>query len=207
MTNKNGSVEFALIQRWVDLVDERRDVIGKTPQSATGEEFTTSGDIELDNRVARILLDAVQNRLPTYGIYNSESDEVVTSRTATGIKERKVQLLPALLFSIDWVASAPGVNWPEAYFVTYVPTLDIRIVTASRDGSSIWGFEDLAIGYCRAIRTPEFGTKKIIQSWWHRASGAGMIAWEEFLVKGLVDERRAENWRREVFGSVRQDDW
>jgi hypothetical protein len=98
MTNENGNEEFTLIQRWVDLVDERRDIIGKTPRSATGEEFTTSGDIELDNSVAMILLDAVQNRPPNYGVYNSESDELVTGRTATRIKERKVQLLQALLF-------------------------------------------------------------------------------------------------------------
>jgi hypothetical protein len=128
-------------------------------------------------------------------------------RTASTVSARKLQLLPSFLLSVDWAATAPGVSWPEAYYVTYVPSINLRIVTASRDDTTIWGCTDLAIGMCRAVRTPDFGTKKIIQSWWRRACGCEPIPWETFWSAGLIDRNRAEKWKKEVYGSSREDWW
>lgn len=192
--------EDKLIERWIEVVRTRKGIIGNTSLSATGEEFTTSGDLKLDNAVAAIVLNTAQNRLPNYGVVDTKGS-VALGRSPKPVGARKVQLLPSLLFAIDWAATAPGLSWPESYFVTYVPVVDLRIVTASRDDSEIWGYEDLAIGFCRPIRTPDYGVKKIIQSWWRRAGGdpAEAEPWESFWKAGLVDEARAIGWRNEVF--------
>lgn len=192
--------EHKSIERWIQAVRSREGIIGNTRLSETGEEFTTSGDLELDNAVAAIVLNTAQHRLPNYGVVDANGS-VALGRSPKPVGTRKIQLLPSLLFSVDWAATAPGLSWPESYFVTYVPSVDLRIVTASKDDSEIWGYEDLAIGFCRPIRTPDYGVKKIIQSWWKRASGdpAEAQPWESFWRAGLVDKARATGWRDEVF--------
>ncbi len=198
--------ESQAIGNWCALVASRANEIGRSDLAATGEEFTTSGDLKLDNRVARILLDTRQNYLPSYGWVN-EDESVTMGRYPTKITGRKVQLLPVLLFEIDWAATAPGVGWPEAYYVTYVPEINVRIVTASRDDSDIWGYADLAIGMCRAVRAPEFGTKKILQSWWRRAKGVEPRLWSFFCKEGLIEEGRARRWGLQVFGRPEDSSW
>ena len=54
-------------------------------------------------------------------------------------------LLPKHLFTINWANSAPGLSWPEAYYVTQLPGWDVYIVTASQDTDEIYGYEDFAI--------------------------------------------------------------
>ena len=162
--------EEQAIHRWAELVTSRRELIGKTEEAQTGEEFTTSGDLKLDNLVATIVLDSAQKRLPNYSVTGADQT-VHFGRDVEALQARNVQLLPSLLFTIDWAMSIPGRSSSESYFVTYVPSINKRIVTASKADSYPWDYADLAIGLCDAVRTPEFGTKKIIQSWWRRASG------------------------------------
>jgi hypothetical protein len=189
--------ELETIAKWCRTVKARASTIGRSELAKTGEEFATSGDLKLDYQVAKILLDARQKDLPNYGEVN-EDGSVTMARNLTPIASRQVQLLPILLFEIDWVSTAPGVSWPEAYYVTYVPSEDIRIVTASKDDDTIWGYPDLAIGMCKAIRGPEYGVKKILKSWWRRAKGVEPHIWEQFCQAGLIDEKRAHRWGREV---------
>jgi hypothetical protein len=198
--------EAKLIDEWADQVRSRQGIIGRTKAAETGEEFTTCGDIQLDNRVALILLNTVESQLPNYGVVDSEG-EVSMGRNRSPLVARKLQLLPSLLFSIDWASTAPGVSWPESYFVTYVPAGNISIVTTSKDDDEIWGYADLAVGFCRAARTPEFGVKKIIQSWWKRGCGDREVGqgWETFWSAGLIDKSRAEKWRDQTFGKQRSE--
>ena len=192
--------EAAAIERWAALVQSRRGLIGATPAAGTGEEFTTSGDLALDAFVASVVLDSIQKRLPSYS-WTGPDDVVQFGRGIRPAQVRKVQLLPCHLFSIDWARTAPGLSWPQSYYVTHVPSINRRIVTASMDDSEIWGYPDLAIGLCPAVRSPDFGTKKVIQSWWRRASGCEAEGWEVFWAAGLIDKGRAQQWKKEVFGS------
>lgn len=74
-------------------------------------------------------------------------------------------------------------------------------------GWANWCDPDLATGFCGAVRTPEPGVKKIIQSWWKRAAADPEVRepWETFLSAGLFDKRRAELWRDQVFGKKRSE--
>ena len=200
------NLERKAISTWCALVRERAHEIGNSLLASTGEEFTTSGDLALDHEVAKALLDTRQKNLPNYGWANPDGS-VTTARSLAPVTERKVQLLPILLFEIDWALTAPGVSWPEAYYVTYIPWENVRIVTASRDEDTIWGYTDLAIGMCKAVRGPQFGTKKILQSWWCRAHGAEPHLWATFCEAGLISEKRALSWGKEVLDPWDPESW
>ena len=85
--------------------------------------------------------------------------------------------------------------------MTYVPSHNVRIVTASSDSTDCYAYTDLAIGWCKPYRTPEFGTKKVIQSWWRRLNEWLGHPWADVFSEVLVDAERAEKWALEVFGS------
>ena len=189
--------EHEVIGKWLSLMQEREK--GLLPGS-NDPANNMSGDLELDNAVASILLDTMHDRLPNYRWYDREG-KLNSVRGKKVLKQRKIQLLPIHLFSINWAYSAPGLDWPESYSVTYVPGHNVRIVTASADSDDMWGYTDLAIGWCKPYRTPEFGTKKIIQTWWRNIHVSLGHPWEDVYSTGLVDADRAEKWALEVYGS------
>ena len=99
------------------------------------------------------------------------------------------------LFSINWTLTAPGLDWPETYLVTYVPSHNVRIVTDPQDSDDYLGHSYLAIGLCRPHRSPEFRLKRAIRSWWIQLPNA-IHPWVIFTKAGLIDEDRAEKWCR-----------
>ena len=58
------------------------------------------------------------------------------------MKVEYLNLEPELLFCVNWADSAPGISWPEAYYVTFIPGLDHYVVTASRDSRDLFGCTD-----------------------------------------------------------------
>ena len=77
----------------------------------------------------------------------------------------------------------------------------MRIVTTSLDSTDCYGYTDLAIGWCIPYRSPEFGTKKVIQSWWRRLHRWIGHPWADVYSEGLIDTHKAEKWGLEVYGS------
>ena len=192
-----SSREHDVIGKWLSLMQEREK--GRLTSSNEAAN-NMSGDLELDSEVASIILDTKQNHLPNYRWFDKEGN-LKSVRGKKDIKQRKIQLLPVHLFTINWAYSAPGLDWPESYSVTYVPSHNVRIVSASSDSTDCYGYTDLAIGCCKPYRTPEFGTKKVIQSWWRRLHEWLGHPWADVYSTGLVDADRAEKWGLEVYGS------
>ena len=192
-----SSREHEVIGKWLSLMQERGK--GLLPSSNVPAN-NMSGDLELDSVVASIVLDALKDRLPNYRGYDREGN-LKSVRGKKVIKKRKIQLLPNHLFSINWAYSAPGLDWPESYSVTYVPSHNVRIVSTSSDSTDCYGYTDLAIGWCKPYRTPEYGTKKVIQSWWGRLHEWIGHPWADVYSEGLVGADRAEKWGLEVYGS------
>ena len=189
--------EHELIGKWLNLMQKReKGLLPNTNEPANN----MSGDPELDGTVATILLNTMQSRLPNYRWYDEEGN-LKSVRDNNVLKQRKIQLLPIHLFTINWANSGPGIEWPESYSVTYVPSHNVRIVTTSSDSTDLYGNADLAIGWCRPYRNPEFGTKKVIQSWWRRLHEWIGHPWADFYSEGLVGADRAEKWALEVYGS------
>jgi hypothetical protein len=62
---------------------------------------------------------------PRRRVYHRSDGELVTNRRRhRRHKEARLNFNPQLLFSINWATSGPGFEWPEAYYVTYVPGLE-----------------------------------------------------------------------------------
>ncbi len=189
----------ALIEDWhrraIDYEEHTHD------RAKYGELFSTCGDLGIDNQVARVLLNPVQGRLPAVSSAG-EDGAVTVSRKYDRYQRRAIPSIPQHLFTIDW---GGFMSWYEAYYVTAVPRLNIKIVTASSDSTEIRGHTDLAIGWCRDVRTPDFGCKKILRHWWRRGCGVDSEMWAAVVESGLIDEARAEKWASGLF--ARYQDW
>jgi hypothetical protein len=108
---------------------------------------------------------------------------------------RSVVLLPQHLFTINWADSGPGISWPEAYHVTYIPDYDRYVVTASQDSKDMWGFNDLAIGSFNGDIPLIEGCRMMLIDWWQSQcgdyeQGRWAYVWEE----GKIDTRTARAW-------------
>ncbi len=109
------------------------------------------------------------------------------------------------VFTLNWATSAPGMDWPLAYCVTWVPVFERYIVTVSADSvESLGGSTDTALGHFGAEVDICEGSKDIITKAWsgrrHR--------WESLTEVGLVNRYAVEGWADEVWGSPEeyQDD-
>lgn len=88
-------------------------------------------DKAIANAVARIALARVQQSLPQFAICGPDSIEF--GREITSAPSRPVEMMSRHLLTIDWAMTAPGVSWPEAYYLTWLPGIDQWLVTSSRD--------------------------------------------------------------------------
>ena len=125
----------------------------------------------------------------------------MTNRSRHGRnKGARLRFNPKLLFSINWATSGPGFEWPEAYYVTYIPGLEKYVFTASRDGDDAWGCADHAIGSADKTDGLQEAARKVLTSYWKKqADGWDQQRWEGCTAEGLVDERTANAWAQAVW--------
>jgi hypothetical protein len=152
---------------------------------------------EDDAAVAAIVLERVQRRLPQWAGSRIEPDGTRTTLLARDYRpksaERKVELMPQRLLTIDWASTAPGYGWPVEYNVTYVPVYDRHIITASADSREMFGYADIAIGSC----TPGENLKKecktsILLDWQWQHREWDQQRWQGLETNGLIAAREAE---------------
>jgi len=100
----------------------------------------------LENAVARLVLEGIQDRLPQWATRDKEGD-VIFGWNILPKTNRKLSFAPQCLFGINWANSGPGFSWPEEYYLAYVPLYDRFVVTASQDSPDVYGYTDIAIGH------------------------------------------------------------
>ncbi len=150
--------------------------------------------------VAQILLHHVQDGLPQWAAITKDGEFVTNRRRHGRHKDARLRFNPKLLFSINWATSGPGFEWPEAYYVTYVPGLEKYVFTASRDGDDAWGCADHAIGSADKTNGLQEAARKVLTSYWKKqADGWDQQRWERCIAEGLVDERAANAWAQAVW--------
>ena len=157
---------------------------------------------DLSAGVAYIVLKNIQNKLPQWAAY-SEDKGVVTSReykekNLLGIS--KLQMIPQLLFSINWASSGPGYSWPETYYLTWVPLFERFVVTASVDDKSMYGeiSTDQAIGKFEKKDKILDSVKDVITGWWSCwVVEYQQERWESVLQEGIISEEEANNWSKD----------
>jgi len=162
------------------------------------------GDIE--NAVARLVLEGIQGRLPQWGTGDGQGG-IYLARSITPKTPRKVDTFPQHLCTINWANSGPGFSWPEAYYVTYLPLYDKFVVTASQDSAELYGYEDLAIGHFEADIEVTDGSKQVLLDWWrHHGDNYRETPWEELFSTGLLDETEVYSLRDEIWPEKTDDE-
>ena len=161
---------------------------------------------DLRNDVARIALSVIQKRLPQVAMFSGDGT-VTLGRQKFDAPARTVMPLPQYLFMINWADSAPGISWPEAYHVTFVPGFDRYVVTASQDSSDMWGVTELAIGYFGAGVAQLDGCRSVITDWWRmQGSSADQPRWAYVWEEGTVSAAEAGDWAEDVWPEDNNDE-
>lgn len=210
--------EEALLHDWLGLLrpehlkhvrtnEEPENGLGVWVDDSVGEWDALDDETALQNAVARIVLTAVQKRLPQVAFVSAE-DEVTFGRDPIKRFPRAASFLPHHLFSINWADSAPGVSWPEAYHATYLPGFDRYVITEAQDGPGIWGVTELAIGHFPADRPVLEGAREVITGYWREQyNGDGQQErWAYVWQEGLVSKALADEWSIDVWGPFVEPD-
>lgn len=151
--------------------------------------------------VAQILLNPIQDSLPNWA---SVGDDGTVNRGRLPHhrhKDARLQFNPLHVCTINWGDTGPGFSWPEAYHVTYLPSFDKHIVTASRDSQSAWGCLDHAIGVVDGKFSAVKAAELAIISYWtgERDCEWGVSRWEYLFCEGLINKATANAWSDEVW--------
>jgi hypothetical protein len=181
----------------------------KNPQAIKLEPDVWGGsrdqDKAVENAVARIALSHVQTSLPQFAVCTP--DKIEFARDINPPRNRSVEALPRYLFTIDWAMTAPGLSWPEAYYLTWLPGVDRWLVTASRDSPEVGGYCDNALGYFAAQPDLIEGAGRIIGGYWSDLmTEYDQQHWEIFFDAGMVDRATAEAWADEVWVTPEPED-
>jgi len=228
-------IELAIIFDWAQLerTDPLRDVVADAEQALENDIdecredepiVDSTGQIRLlcsavsnvgyaaaiSNGVARLVLSAIQHRLPQWSSYSEEQGHVRYNRRFTARRDAAVEFLPKYLFTINWADSGPGFSWPESYYATYLPGFNCYVVTASQDGSDTHGVADEAIGAFPADTTLEQGAHDVIVGWWgHQAATWDQYRWAYLFGVGEILNETADDWADEIWdadtGEQRED--
>ncbi len=175
-----------------------RDIDIEQKPECGGLWVDSDNSFALEATVAQIALAVIQDRLPQCA--SMWKGEFTLFRKKFARPSRSVVMLPQHLFTINWADSAPGISWPEAYNVTYIPDFDRYVVTASMDSPDMWGVTDLAIGHFATEMTILEGSKMVITGWWQEQcgdyeQGRWAYVWQE----GIIDMATAEEWGDSVW--------
>jgi hypothetical protein len=161
-------------------------------------------DHAIANAVARIALARVQTMLPQFAV--CYPDKIELAREISPAPSRPVEMLSRHLFTIDWAMSAPGISWPEAYYLTWLPGIDRWLVTASRDSPEVGGYCDTALGHFEDQPDPVDGAGSTIGGYWSDLmTEYDQQPWECFFAAGIVDYGTAQGWADDVWKTPEPD--
>ena len=150
-----------------------------------------------DAAVASIVLSAIQKRLPQWAAVEFDTNGKATIHTTRRIEkpqsDRIIHLKPQHLITINWANTGPGISWPAAYHLTWVPHYNVNVVTVSTDGPELYGFCDFSIGYFKEnINRITSAANFVASDWAVAVENSNQPRWVEVLESGLINEEQAE---------------
>ena len=141
--------------------------------------------------VAQIVLSMTLKTLPNWGL---------KQRIGSDQRIQSSKLEPTKLFEINWATSAPGFEWPESYYVTYLPGYDIYLVTLSNDSSDTLGYTDLAIGFFKSANHEiNSNSAALIKQWWSSLKKSGQDHWSEVIASGIIMKNDVISLRDDIW--------
>lgn len=155
-------------------------------------------ELALENAVARICLQNVQEQLPQWAA--CVGDRWVEGRSLKPAEKLPLRVLsPLHLFTINWADSGPGFSWPEAYYVTLLPWFNRYVVTASDDGVEPHGYSDFALGHFDRSENEIAGSRRVVTDFWKTYLEYDHPGWAYLFFEGAVNSAGADEWRRGVW--------
>ena len=201
--------EHAVIAGWLNI--EPKCDVPDMPHAwdaldELGYRGKASGYGEEDAAVADMVLERINDTLPQWAsvkIRENDDEEAVIIRgreVRARLAQRKIELVPKYLMTINWADSGPGFSWPVAYHVTWVPLYNEYIVTQSADCPDAFGYCDFAIGHFSA--TDDFVTaaaNAVKEDWEWQRDEFTQLRWAYLFGSGLIDEATSLRLREEVW--------
>ncbi|MBX9903966.1 MAG: hypothetical protein K2Y31_06370 [Burkholderiales bacterium] len=153
----------------------------------------------IEAAVGQILIHSIQHRLPQWR--STRGDKLIYGRKySKSPVGAHVAFVPQHLFTINWANSGPGLFWPESYHLCYVPIHHRYVAIASQDSTDVYGCTDQAMGHFEPRERRLVGAKRILTAHWReQLDSYTQMPWVEVLNEGLVDTKRAERWRQQVW--------
>ncbi len=201
--------EHAIIAEWLN-VEPKCDApdmpCSWDAEDALGYKGKASGYGECDAAVADMVLERINNTLPQWAsvkLRESDDEEAIITlgrEVRARLAQRKIELVPQYLLTINWADSGPGFSWPVAYHVTWVPLYSEFIVTQSADCPDAFGYCDFAIGHFPATDNFVSAAATVIKEDWEwQRDEFTQLRWAYLFGNGLIDEVTAIQLREKVW--------
>ena len=174
---------------------------------AQSEDRYCRGDVAraASDAVARLLLHEVQEDLPNFTIRSNGKFE--QGRTPQEPRPASILSPAEFLFGVNWATSGPGFDWPEHYYLGWLPIFDCWVVCGARDSSDFDGFCDRVVGHFPSCddRIAE-ACRVIEEDWTAQKEVCEQACWEGFRGAGLVSEDEADEMAARVWSPAEDDE-
>ena len=158
------------------------------------------GSSPIEAAVAAIVLRSVHKELP-WCSGTGLGPETGARWWRPRCEDSAPSVLPIRLLTINWASSGPGLDWPDEYYLSWVPVYDRYVITVSADsGESLRGRVDMAIHSFAAGSDLLAEVKPAIIADWEMERGQfEQGRWETAYSSGLVSKQLAGEWADEVW--------
>lgn len=140
--------------------------------------------------LARMVLSGVEDTLPVFISVNR--GVTIVTRKKRAPRSPSVRAVPIFLLEVNWADSAPGISWPEAYHVGWLPGFDCWVLTSSRDTPELDGYCDRVLCHFDQSDDPVAEAGSRILAYWQRLKNAyGQARWVRLLNTGRIAQSDA----------------
>jgi hypothetical protein len=203
-TRDEHAVLSTYLEQWPD---EAVESLGATALphevvKAYADQLASSeyGSSPIEAAVAAIVLRSVHKELPWYS-GTGLGPETGARWWRPRREDSTPSVLPIRLLTINWASSGPGLDWPDEYYLSWVPVYDRYVITVSADSDeSLRDRVDMAIHSFAAGDDILAEVKPAIIADWEMERGQfEQGRWEKAYSSGLVSKQLAGEWADEVW--------
>lgn len=141
--------------------------------------------------LARLVLFGIEDTLPVFAV--PDRGVASATRKTRAVRSQPVRAMPHFLLEVNWADSAPGISWPEAYHVGWLPGFGCWVLTASRNTPEVDGYCDRVLGHFDHCDDPIAEARKRLQAYWQELKGSyGQQRWAYLFNTGRITRHDAE---------------
>jgi hypothetical protein len=168
-----------------------QSVMKRWMQSAPA--YPEMDDLDDANKVAKIALSSVQNRLDQCFSLNSHDRSAIDRKPFDcAVPMRNKLLFPIHLCDIGRYDAHHNSICQASCFATFLPGYNVYIVTVSLASPLLYGHGDVAIDYFQNVEDAgqiASHARLILKAWWkQQQKGSQLTGWQELLKSGLIQE-------------------